>query len=284
MQINRQYKIKDGLINTYALEFFAAKHCNLKCLGCAQSSPYLNKKFADIDLFKESLNVIKKYIKPEKLKILGGEPLLHPDINDILQISQNSKIFKSVYIVTNGLYLLEMDSEFWCNVDVIRISLYQANKKFFEKNITFIEEKCNRYNVELQIRKMTTFNHIVLSSENTNEEEVKKIFDKCIYKHYTHTISEGYFYRCSPSVNLDEYLNKFDIYNYLIKNDRLEIRDNKNFGEDLKNFLFAEQPINSCKYCLGSSGKPFDHRQLSVKEIENPPPLNLSYDLYDNHR
>ena len=133
MQIDRQYKIKDGLINTYALEFFAAKHCNLKCLGCAQSSPYLNKKFANVDLFEETLNVINKYIKPEKFKILGGEPLLHPNINNILQISQNSKIFKSVYIVTNGLKLLEMDSEFWRNVDVIRISLYQANKKFFEK-------------------------------------------------------------------------------------------------------------------------------------------------------
>jgi ABC-2 type transport system ATP-binding protein len=276
-------EIINGLIQTYGLEFFAVDHCNLKCSGCSQCSPFLKKHFADISIFEKNLESLSKYLRPNKITILGGEPLLHPEIDSIVSIARNSKMFNKIHITTNGLNLLKMSSAFWLGVDVVRISKYPANADFINQNLEKFINVSETNKVELQIREMNSFNRIILTEENTNEKLVNEIYDRCIYKYYCHTLSEGKIFRCSPVVNLKKYHEAIKNTSTSDFQDYLEIDDSTNFKTTLFNYLKADTPLSGCKFCLGSSGKSFPNTQLTKAELLNPEKYFLSKENYVSH-
>ncbi len=55
--------------------------CNLQCEGCYRSTITGHKP---LDVVKEELRFFKRWRNPDNVSIAGGEPLLHPDIFDII--------------------------------------------------------------------------------------------------------------------------------------------------------------------------------------------------------
>lgn len=83
-----------------SVRVFFTENCNADCPSC------LNKKFRTKDKFMD----IEKYVSLCKyfnennvvgIKIMGGEPTLHPDFEYLLEISQ--KYFQRVSLFTNGM-------------------------------------------------------------------------------------------------------------------------------------------------------------------------------------
>jgi organic radical activating enzyme len=276
-------KITSEYITTYGLEFFAVDHCNLKCLGCSQCSPFLKKHFADLFVFEKSLDTLSKYLRPNKITILGGEPLLHPDIDSIISIAKKAKMFNKIHVTTNGLNLLKMSSVFWSMIDVVRISKYPSNADFLDKNFIEFSKLSKNNKVELQIREMNSFNRIILTEENSNIELVKEIHKSCIYKYYCHTLSEGRIYKCSPIVNLKKFHKAINNNFITDAQDYLEIDDSTDFKTAIFDYLNSHMPLNGCKFCLGSSGKSFPHKQMTKTELINPEKHFLSKDNYSNY-
>lgn len=272
--------IVDDFIQTYGLEFFATDHCNLNCSGCSQCSPFLKKHFADILIFEKSLKTLRKYLRPNKITILGGEPLQHPDIDSIISIARRANMFNKIHITTNGLHLLKMSSAFWSTIDVLRISKYPANSEFINKHYEEFRHISMSNKVELQIREMNSFNRIVLTEKNTKQELVEDIYNKCIYKYYCHTLSEDKIFRCSPVVNISKYHIAIGKGNTRSDDDFIEIKDSINFKNQLFKYLNSEIPLKSCEYCLGSSGKEFSHTQATKSEIINPISYGISNESY----
>lgn len=273
--------ITEDYLYTFGLEFFAVDHCNLKCFGCSQSSPYLDTHFADIKTFKKSLETLSKYLRPNKITILGGEPTLHPEIDSIVKIARESEMFNEIHITTNGIKLMTMSTLFWEYIDAIAISKYPSNSVFLDYKIDEINDACHRHQVKLQIRDMQNFNRIILTEENSNKEVVKEIYHKCIYKFYCHTLSDNKIFRCSPVVNIEKYQKKLGHESFDNTQDYLKIEDSDHFKMDLFNYLDSKLPLKGCHFCLGSSGKSFSHRQLSKKEIEHPDNISISDSNYD---
>lgn len=245
--------------------------------------PISKKKFADISLFEKNLETLRKYLRPNKITILGGEPLLHPDIDSIISIARNAKMFNKIYITTNGFNLLKMSSGFWATIDVLRISKYPANADFINQNYAEFSHNSKSNKVEIQVREMNSINRIILSEENSNRELVNEIYNKCIYKYYCHTLSEGKIFRCSPVVNLRKYQVAINNNFILDSKDYLEIDDSASFKTDLLHYLNSDMPLNGCKFCLGSSGKTFPHKQLTKAELLNPEKYFLSNENYVSH-
>lgn len=273
----------NGFIQIYGLEFFVVDHCNLRCSGCSQCSPFLKKHFADLSIFARSLETLRKYLIPNKITILGGEPLLHPEIDSIISITRNAKMFNKVHITTNGFNLLKMSSAFWSGIDVLRISKYPANADFINQNLAEFIHTCKVNEVELQIREMNSFNRIILTEENANRKVIDEIYNKCIYKYYCHTLSEGKIFRCSPVVNLNKYHEAINNNFTSNSQDYLWIEDSINFQTDLLHYLNSDISLSGCKFCLGSSGKSFPHRQLTKAELLNPEKYFLSTENYVSH-
>lgn len=75
--------------------------CNLACLGCYRKNEINSHK--TLNEIKEELNVFMHYRKSDSISIAGGEPLLHPQIVDIVKMVSN---FGCKPIVnTNGITL-----------------------------------------------------------------------------------------------------------------------------------------------------------------------------------
>jgi len=269
-------------LRTYGLEYFATDHCNLRCYGCSQCSPFLDKNFSDVAVFKNSLEILKKYLQPQKITILGGEPLLHPDIDSIVAIAQSSGMFEEVHITTNGMRIFDMSPTFWRNIDSLIISKHRVNSLYIEEKIDDIKKMCKDNNVELEVRDIKNFNYITLSEQNKNKKCISEIYGRCTYKYFCHTLSGDRLYRCSPVVNYSKYFTKRKIDSY-IDRDYLKIEDSKHFRNDLMRYLNSKKPLVGCAFCLGTSGKSFPQRQLSKLEIENPDTYHItvetSYDL-----
>lgn len=267
--IIKKFRINEDYLHTYGLEYFAVDHCSLKCLGCSQCSPYLKEHFSDCKVFEKSLQVLRKYLRPQKITILGGEPLLHPDIDSIIRVAKESRMFEEIHITTNGTNIKKMSCNFWRDIDVLIVSKYPSNLAYINSIIDEINKKCKLHNIKLEVRDMKNFNQIVLSEENKDNENVEEIFNRCIYKFYCHTVSDDKIFRCSPVVNFSKLNGRkgFAQYDGI---DYLKIEESDHFRDDLVGYLNSNKQLVGCRFCLGTSGKSFPHRQLSKYELENP--------------
>lgn len=234
----------------------------------------MKEHFSDYKIFEKSLQILKKYLRPQKITILGGEPLLHPDLDSIIRIAKTSEMFEEIHITTNGTNIEKMNYDFWRDIDVLIISKYPSNLACIDSIINEVKKKCESRHVKLEVRDMKNFNHIVLSEENKDNKNVEEIFDRCIYKFYCHTISDDKIFRCSPVVNFGKYNGKKDFAQYE-GIDYLKIEDSDHFRDDLFNYLNLNKPLNGCRFCLGTSGKSFPCRQLSEYELKNPDKIRI---------
>ena len=97
-------------------------NCNLKCSFCLPNSRL--KKYLSISEYQIILNKIKDYTKYLYLHI-AGEPLLHPFINELIDIG--SKNF-FINITTNGYLIKRIINNH--HIRQINISLHSFNLKY----------------------------------------------------------------------------------------------------------------------------------------------------------
>jgi hypothetical protein len=93
---------KDNRVNFQQLEISPVNSCCLKCKYCNHVNP-LRKGIIPVMQIEEWFTTWSKKIVPETFIISGGEPLLHPEINKIIELAvrywRNSKII----LWTNGM-------------------------------------------------------------------------------------------------------------------------------------------------------------------------------------
>lgn len=94
------------MINMYKVEFYITNVCNLSCNGCNRFS---NLKLRGHEDWENNRAIYKKFAEKvnveASLNILGGEPLMHPKIVDILYDLRSFFPHQWIRIVTNGLFL-----------------------------------------------------------------------------------------------------------------------------------------------------------------------------------
>jgi len=100
-----------NIINLYRLPWNLAdnsiswleptSNCNLYCDGCYRDNR--NNSHKTLDEIEHELNIFQKYRKTDGVSIAGGEPLLHPQICDIVRLIRK-KGWKPV-INTNAITL-----------------------------------------------------------------------------------------------------------------------------------------------------------------------------------
>jgi hypothetical protein len=74
--------------------------CNLKCLGCYRQKLSGHKTLEQI---KEEILYLKRWRNVDNISIAGGEPLMHPDILEVVAFIKQQKI--KPIMLTNGLKL-----------------------------------------------------------------------------------------------------------------------------------------------------------------------------------
>ena len=127
----------DNLLEPYCdakflpyLEFHIADHCNLNCKACSHYSGLVTKpRFPNFNQWARDFDLLKTFIDDiGVIRILGGEPLLNPEILLYMLKARENYPLARIYIVTNGIRLMSMPEVFFeaCrNLDIeIQVSLY----------------------------------------------------------------------------------------------------------------------------------------------------------------
>jgi organic radical activating enzyme len=258
------YSIVDNkIINFGFCEVYLSQHCNLACRTCQHLSPIYDIGFFDIRKIVKDLNIAKKYYRPHGLKILGGEPLLYPKICDALKAIRETQFADKIRICTNGVLLHKMPMEFWNLFDELEISVYpgrEPDMEYIKKMAPMLEER----KVMVLVANYSHFREGYTEVGTKDEKLVKKIYDSCHIVHTwkSHAIVNGRFYKCPESYFISNGLKeRFSSSNP----EGIEISDDSDFSKRLLDFLEAKKPLETCKVCLGTSGKNVVHEQQRNK-------------------
>jgi molybdenum cofactor biosynthesis enzyme MoaA len=75
--------MKNNPMLPYIVETHLVDHCNLNCKGCSHFASLVpGEVFTDIEIFKRDIARLSQiFIDVYEIRLMGGEPLLHPDID-----------------------------------------------------------------------------------------------------------------------------------------------------------------------------------------------------------
>lgn len=95
------------------LDFNVAYACNLACKGCISLSDFDRRGVESLQDIQEQCQTWSKIIDPSVISIFGGEPLMHPRIQKVLEAIREAWPNAVIRLITNGYLLRRHDPETW---------------------------------------------------------------------------------------------------------------------------------------------------------------------------
>ena len=235
------------------LEYFVLNildHCNLRCKGCDHFAAIAEERFVSLEHIEKDLVRMSELMNQQvaRIGIMGGEPLLHPELLQILALARKCFPNALLQLVTNGLLLMNQSEEFW-----------QTCK---EHNIVVVNTK---YPINLDYDGMiaraekygVTFEHYGNTGEKTKtsykipldlngKQNPRSNYLKCHHSNNCALLMEGKFYACTVASNVKIFNKKFGTNLQLVEEDYLDIYKVTDKHEILR---FLSKPIPFCRFC-----------------------------------
>lgn len=253
---------------TLQFEVHLTDHCNLNCSGCSHFSPIAEEHFIDCDSFERDCKRIYELTKGhvEKIHLMGGEPLLHPDCINIINIA--GKYFNSnqIEIVTNGILLPNQNHEFWecCKTNKVTIIITNYPIKRDDDTIRKITQE---YNIDLEYwpvdNSIKTFDRIPIDLNGNQDRE--ESFRDCRTKNLCIQLKDGKLYTCHTAAYMEYFNTCFEQTITASEHDYIDIYKVKNVREIL---VFLSKSIPFCKYCNTKNRTDGIKWGISMKKIE----------------
>lgn len=220
--------------------------CNLNCKGCLFG---VNQN-GEVEY--TSLNEIKRdFARMAELfedipwmRILGGEPLMHPDLSEVLDFARQTFPNAEIDVCTNGLLVPKLSDDilnsFFRNKITVHISGYKPTCKILDK----IEKKLSDFDLYYTILKRNEFYKYYTTTENNYSED---IHEKCPSSG-CRELYRGRLAKCSAALAFER-LNKQFSTNYDVRRniDWFDIYDSQISAWDIIEGLDKIVPI--CRYC-----------------------------------
>jgi radical SAM family protein len=239
------------------IEINAVMHCNLACAGCSHASPLSDPWNADPETVHRDLAALRSVADIEEVRVVGGEPLLHPRFTELLQAIEASGVGGVVRVITNGTRLEHAGLAWVAYATEVYVSVYPGTVVSGEA-IDRLRARAAETGTRVAINRFTHFRPIVPSQPLT-VEETAAVFETCQVAHSwsCHTVQEGYIYLCPMSVPAPGKAGTS------VSRCAIEPRDM--LPERLRAFLNRPTPLPECGSCLGTVGRLTPHRQASRK-------------------
>ena len=218
-------------------------HCNLGCKGCSHFSSISKDKYLDVETFESDFKQLQSLTKNKirQIDLLGGETLLHPQINIFLSIAR--KYFKrsKIILFTNGILLKNMPNEFWdiCAINNIVISISNYPIKL---DINNIMEKSKRHNVDIYTSKKRTFGYFKMDIKGLQNAEAN--IEKCFESKNCHCLDHGKMYLCYIPACINIFNDFFNKNIPVIEEDYIDIYKVKHIKDIIQHM---RKPMIFCK-------------------------------------
>lgn len=233
--------IDDGRVIPY-LPIYITTRCSLNCEKCNNLIPYFKENANDFSLKKTKealiniLSVVKEIIF---LELVGGEPFLCEEFEEILDYVSNEKKIRQIIVVTNAT-VIPNDSiidKLAKSKAIVRISDYGL----FEVMSRFVS-KLDRAGVNMRIQQDMKWNDPGdIQKRGKTFDEKKRQFNKCDFSMKCKYLCEDRIFHCARAASL----HKLGIPK--IDEESIEIT-NKITWSELAEFYMRDYS-EACDYC-----------------------------------
>jgi len=231
------------------IEFVLSDYCNLNCKGCTHYSPIAPKEFISINVLKDNISHLSKVIgnSIKDFYIIGGEPLLVPNLIDAMALVRTYFPNGKISIFTNGLVLPKMSVEFWnkCRQYNIYIVITRYPVKF---DYDAVIDLCRRYNVNCEVfgdrSKDNSFFRFGLDETKSQNKRISHF--KCYNRGCISVVGDKIF-PCSISACVDHLNKRFGTSFSHESSDFIYVKDVKNISQIRK---LRDRPVPFCSYCI----------------------------------
>lgn len=257
-EYNNPHKYRIAVLNAFVeglivdhIEVVITEKCSLRCKDCANLIPYFeNAKHFDMEeiivqlsRFLDAVDVLSD------LRILGGEPFLHPEIDKLLKYAQNNPKIQLITIDTNSTVVPSQNvmSLLKHPKVVVHMSDYgKVSVRLDKLDRLFSEAEIIHY-----IHHYDKWNDIGdLNYRSYSDEDVQHIFEKCIMSK-CHSFYNGKLYLC-PRAGAGERIGAFvnhegEYIDFTSSNVKTE-----DYRTQIEKLIHTDHHITACMYCNGS--------------------------------
>lgn len=245
-------------------------HCNLRCKGCDHFAAIARKRFVSLEDITRDLERMTQLFDGDVVRIgvMGGEPLLHPELKQILVETRRHLPGTLIQLVTNGILLMRQDEEFWsvCRENDIVI----VNTRYpidLDHSVIAATAKSNQ----------VVFEHFGETGANyktsykipldiSGKQDGRESFMNCFHANSLVLLMEGRIYGCTVAPNIHTFNERFGTSLELEEGDYLDIHEAQS-KKDVLDFLCKPKPF--CRYCdvsHRSYGHPWQRSKGEISE------------------
>lgn len=225
------------------------EHCNLNCKGCESLAPLAEEEYLNLDACEKDLKKLSEISNGEvnHINILGGEPLLHPEITQFVKMTRRYFPIGRITLVTNGILTMSMDELFW---DVCRENevIFGVTRYPINLNLDEIEKYVKGKKVKFcwfgGDRRNDGWVHTIIDLEGRMNET--ESFLNCWNANNCTVVEHGKLFPCPKVAKIAHFNEKYRTNLHISEKDYLEIDKIKSL-EEIMNFL--ARPIPFCRYC-----------------------------------
>lgn len=224
--------------------------CQLRCVGCTNAMGLVPMEVWPAEDVKADIDAAAKVMHAHVACLLGGEPLSHPAIVDLLRYSKQSDLSDRVQVLTNGMRLHLMKPEFWEELDWLKISIYPGKTQ--PENVELAKRMQAEHGFFLDFYDVAADPfRAVHRKVPASPDLAQATYQGCWYKTFTRKIERGYFFRCCTSPSISQ-----EILGLGPDADGIALEGLT--PDALREFLAQPEAMSSCARCYGNTGPRMD--------------------------
>lgn len=243
------------------------ERCTLKCKKCAHGCFNVSMDYPDLS-FKRVCNSIDNLFRYvdflDELVLIGGEPLLHKDLSDVVKyIGERYRDRVNRFSITSNGTIIPSDELLFVSKKYnvfFRISNYAVSLPQLERQYKKIEAKILAYDVEMQLYSADYwmdygFDYV---KRECDDNELISVFDAC--HTLCHEVQDDKFYYCIMAHTVANNLH-FDVgkedYFLLEKASGKQLERNKLLVLEYTLGYSEKGYLDMCRHCNGADAKKY---------------------------
>lgn len=222
-------------------------YCTLRCKECAAAIPYLKDRVcSDTEMvIKDIEKLLSNVDEMICIEFIGGEPLLHPELDKLIHYACKNDKIRMVELTTNATIL--PDKKLVDELKDDKVIIQISNYKNEVQKIDEFKELCSLNEIKLKILDMEKwYSYGNPIKKNRSRSELKYSYYYCNDSSMCRTVYDGKLFVCGRAAALYAMGKQIDDSSYL------DIRNIELTGETIKKFFMEKQWANACDFCDAS--------------------------------
>ncbi|MBC9783736.1 radical SAM protein [Heliobacterium chlorum] len=238
------------------IEFHVTDHCNLNCKACSHFCPIADEHFLSLNEHLRDMSRLAEIFENiGQIRILGGEPLLHPNVSEFIKTTRQFFPHSYITLVTNGILLPKMEDDFYKTLKTYQVGLDISIYPIAGLKKDALLVKAKEYDISISIREANEF---FVSLNPNGDSDIKSTFEHCWLTQCIF-LRNGKIYHCA-FVGLAGTVNK--AFGLVIPDSSIDIHTKT--GSEILDFL--RQPPTACAFCTGHVYVPWERSKKTLQE------------------